>query len=125
MKTLSIIGIVLFSLALLFTFSVWFDDALISGLETLEQLAKEINDSQLSENVDLVWGAYGLMIFAGLFGSIFGLVLSIVGVTVSVKQQKKGEKPLTWRLQELDALKKSGALTENEFEAKKRELLNY
>ncbi len=115
----------MFSLGLLFTFSVWFDVALITGLETLEQLAKEINDSQLSENVDLIWGAYGLMIFAGLFGSIFGLVLSIVGVTVSVKQQKKGEKPLTWRLQELDALKKSGALTENEFEAKKRELLNY
>ncbi len=125
MKTLSIVGIVLFSLGLLFTFSVWFDDALITGLETLEQLAKEINDSQLSENVELIWGACGLMIFAGLFGSIFGLVLSIVGVTVSVKQQKKGEKPLTWRLQELDALKKSGALTENEFEAKKRELLNF
>lgn len=124
MKTLSIVGIVLFCLALIYTFSVWFDDTLITGFETLEQLAKEINDSQLSEVVENVLGLCGLMIFVALFGSIFGLVLSIVGVTVSVKQQKKGEKPLTWRLQELDALKKSGALTENEFEAKKRELLN-
>ncbi len=121
MKTLSIIGIVLFSLALIFTFSVLSDDTLIAGLETLEQLAIENKDSQLLETMDSAWAMMGY----ALFGSVFGLVLSIVGVAVSAKQQKKGEKPLTWRLQELDALKKSGALTENEFEAKKRELLNF
>ncbi len=118
MKTLSIVGIVLFSLMLI---CILFNDTLSTGLEMLEQKAATTGSLQLSVIVDTLWGTVGIAFFA----NIFGLTLSIVGLNVSAKQKKKSEKPAILQLQELDALKKSGALTENEFEAKKRELLNF
>ncbi len=118
MKVLSIVGIVLFSLNLI---AILFDDTMSVGLEMLEQKALETGSPQLSEIVDSLWGTIGLSMIA----SVFGLTLSIVGVTVSVKQTKKREKPFSEQLLELDALKRSGALTESEYEAKRRELLNF
>ncbi len=101
MKTLSIVGIVLFSLCLIDTL---FDVTMIDGLEMLEQKALETESLQLSEIADRLWGTIGVAVIA----SIFGLALSIVGVTASIKQTKKREKPVPEQLLELDALKNRG-----------------
>lgn len=128
MKVLSIIGIVLFSLFIL-AFGACIEDAatILDGIEELEGLSQfaSIFGIDMDDVSDLTDSAYSL-IGLELIGSIFGLILSIVGVVSSKNKNTNNSKysDMT-KLHELAALKQAGALTDAEFDAKKRELLNY
>lgn len=86
MKTLSIIGIILFSLLLLLTFSTMGEmgDAL-DELESLGKMAAFGGDDSLTEFTDNVYAIGG----AAFLSSIFGLVISIVGVVKAPKNNQQ------------------------------------
>ena len=97
MKTMSIIGVILFSL---FTLTYLSTDAPFDGSNF--------------EN------SY----YNGFIGVLFGLAYSITGL-VYVKKTKTNKKTTDYAidLQKLGELKEKGLLTEDEFEIKKQQLL--
>lgn len=123
MKTLSIIGIVLFGLLTITLWSMAEElEATLDALQTIGGLASLFDaENGLSEFSDTIYGITG----CGLIGSLYGVVLSIVGVVRSNRRSPKGdsETQRMLRLQQLSQLKESGALTDAEFEAKKKELI--
>lgn len=130
MKVLSIIGIVLFSL---FILAFWgcIEDAemILDGVEKLEglnQFTSILGIDLLEDDVSDLAGSAYVLILCELLGSIFGLILSIVGVVSSSNKNNNNSKHSDMtKLHELVALKQTGVLTDAEFDAKKRELLNY
>lgn len=89
MKTLSIIGIVLFGLLLLS--SLGFAGDLETELELLESLSGYAGlvdaeaGQRMTEFAEAVWGALGALFVAGLYG----LALSIVGCVVASKPKDR------------------------------------
>lgn len=129
MKVLSIISIVLFSLFIL-AFAGCIGDTvmILEDFEQSEDLSQlsSILGIDVEEDISDIAGSAYLLILCELLGSIFGLILSIVGVVSSKNKNTNNSKysDMT-KLHELAALKQTGALTDAEFDAKKRELLNY
>lgn len=91
MKVMSIIGIVWFSISLIFLLAFMHDDIKAS----------------------IGWGMMGLM---------YAIPYSITGLVIAMKNQKKSTDSMN-ELIKLNELKDKGILTEEEFQAKKQELI--
>lgn len=118
-KTLSIIGIILFGLAVydcLTTFSLV--EPLLNDIETVGNLASLFDEGDdISSQVDELYGSLGIYLIA----SIFGLIISILSFSKSRK--KASITDVSDQLRELGQLKEGGLLSEDGFEAKKREIM--
>lgn len=122
MKTFSIISIALFALFTLTTITTMAElEPVLDGLDSLGSFASLFDSTnKLEEISDSVYSLMG----CALFGNLLGLALSITMYLKSKKLNDSNSSDMT-KLQELNTLRQSGALTESEFETKKRELLNY
>lgn len=120
MRTMSIIGIILFSL--LFIELLCIPTEFTSTLEDLEALGALSSTFDLGEELtefsDSIYGLGGI----SLISIIFGFALSCVGLSAS-RKKKISPKDLTKELLDLGLLKERGILSEDEFEARKREIM--
>lgn len=118
-KILSIIGIILFGFATydsLVTFALV--EPLLDDTETVGNIASLFDmENNLSYQVDELYGSLGCYFIV----SVYGLVISIVSF---LKTRKKNSiTDISGQLTELGLLKDKGLLSEDEFEAKKREIM--
>ena len=124
MKTLSFIGIVLFSLMLLASWSTISDlSSDLSDFESLggwaSLLSSDLGDA-LTEFSGNVYGICGL----ALISSFAGLILSvIVLIKTCVNKDRKPKSDVNQQLLQLGYLRDKGILSEDEFEAEKRKLM--
>lgn len=122
MRTLSIIGIALFSFMFILSVSAIGD--LSSDLDELEEVgslaslfSNQLGDA-LTEFSNAVYGLGGLSMFSNLFGLAFSIVMF-----VKTGKQKSVKADAAQQLLQLAALRDKGLLTDDELEAKKRELM--
>ena len=120
-KTLSIIGIILFGLAiydcittLTLVVPLLEDAGTIANLASLLELDE---GSGLSSQTDTLYGSLGYYFLV----SIFGLIISIVSFFKCRKNPSITD--MSNQLRDLGQLRDKGILSEDEFEAKKREIM--
>ena len=106
-KILSIVGTVLFLILALSTFSIEINTDALESLGMVSQFSGV-------DMEDTFYSAYGIAMVA----SIFGLVLSVCGLFIPYNNKKNNNKELL----ELGQLREKGILSDEEFEAKKRDL---
>lgn len=121
MKVLSIIGVVLFSLLFLATCEGCAEIMeILEETETIGNFSSILGiGNELTEFTDNIYAFIGI----SFISCIFGIILSIKGIITSRKMGNKYPMNIAEELTRLSHLKTSGVLTEDEFEAKKRELL--
>lgn len=118
-KTLSIIGIILFGLAVydsLATFALV--EPLLEDAETIGNLASLFYEGDdISSQVDELYGSLGFYFIV----SLFGLIISIISF---LKSRKKASiTDVSSLLREFGQLRDNGLISDDEFEAKKREIM--
>ena len=114
LRVISIIGIILFSLSIIGLGSC--DTDLPDSTNKINTLSG-VDVANFQDEIDTSIGL-------GVLACIYGLVLSIVGV-VSSKTKKNSATDVQLRLLRFGQLRDKGILSEDEFEALKRELLAY
>ncbi len=121
MKTMSIIGIILFSLLFIDLMSISTAE-FASNLEDLETLGTFSSTFDLGEELtDFTDSIYELYIVS-IISTIFGFLLSCFGLVAS-RKKRAAQKDLTAELLDLGLLKERGILSEDEFEARKRKIM--
>ena len=120
-KTLSIIGIILFGLAIYDCITtLTLVVPLLEDAETIANLASllELDEgSGLSSQTDTLYGSLGYYFLV----SIFGLIISIVSFFKCRKNPSITD--MSNQLRDLGQLRDKGILSEDEFGAKKREIM--
>ena len=120
LKNLALAGIIIFSLMLINNFIIAgeISDPL-DDFESLSGYASLFIGNSLSDFTDNIWELLGQSIVA----SIFGLVMSVIMYRKAKKEDLQNFDDMNSQLLKLSELRDKGALSEDEYEAKKREML--
>ena len=119
-KALSIIGMLLFAFGFYLIYAIFQDVyKTVNALDNIGSFASLLEcGNQLTDTVDSVYA----IILLGFIACAYGFCSSL-WIYIKAKGIKQEENDPILRLSKLNQLKESGGLTEEEYEAKKKELL--